>query len=76
MLDTIRDEDIVDQRIKQLKEKQKPKGPPQPGPQKPGNPEVVLDDDPEVQRIRKSGATVEDKLKYEIATGGSNLSLG
>jgi len=76
VLDTIREEDILDQKIKLIKEKSKPNGPPGLGQSKAANAPIEIDKDPELIRIKTSGATVEDKLKYEIATGGSNLSLG
>lgn len=88
VLDTIRDEDIIDQKVKELKAKQKkgkkPAGKKPQGKNKTGakeSPEEKKEEedeikDPELERLRSSGPTVQDKLKYEIFTGGSNLSLG
>jgi ATP-binding cassette, subfamily C (CFTR/MRP), member 1 len=103
ILDTIRDEDIIDQKIKAMKEKKNPKGPggKPPAPDKKtiqakknddkalsenrlttntkeGTDAVenLTEEDLEIERLRSTGATIEDKLNYEIATGGSNLSLG
>lgn len=82
VMDTIRDDDVYDQRIKEYKEKQKK--PPGKAPAKPGKrgktaeaaPPVPAQDDSEIAKIRATPVTLLDKLNYEIATGGSNLSVG
>jgi ABC-type multidrug transport system fused ATPase/permease subunit len=86
VLDTIRAEDIIDQKVKELKGKKGKKKAPAKGkkdqkktePKKDGKEETEEEEikDPELERLRRDGPTIQDKLTYNIATGGSNLSLG
>lgn len=84
VLDTIRAEDIIDQKVKELTAKKKgdkkapAKGKETKVDQEKGDSKEEEADlhDPELERLRKEGPTVKDKLSYNISAGGSNLSLG
>lgn len=79
IFDSIRDEDIIDQKIKEIKDRT-------PMPKKKLNKEQLkkrsdkiekdLSEDPELKRLKESGPKITDKLEYGIEANGGNLSLG
>jgi ABC-type multidrug transport system fused ATPase/permease subunit len=88
VLDTISTADILQQKIKKLKEKQKDKLKKMKKKQlnktknEYGTVEnfmtstIRIDDDPDIKRIQNEGVTNEDKLSFELDARGSNLSIG
>jgi ABC-type multidrug transport system fused ATPase/permease subunit len=88
VLDTIRAEDIIDQKVKEIKAKRKKqekgkkkansrnKTAAKKNDKKKEGEEEEEFNDPELTRLRTSGPTIQDRLSYSISTGGSNLSLG
>jgi ATP-binding cassette subfamily C (CFTR/MRP) protein 1 len=81
ILDSIRTEDIINQKIKAYKAKKNgpaagPGGPPMGRPAAPKKEEIDDKDDPEIQKIRSTVITDTEKLEFAIDAGGSNLSVG
>lgn len=88
VLDTISSADILQQKIKQLKERQKDKLKSMQKKQLKkmkkdfGTVEnfttstVRFDDDPDIKRIQNEGVTNQDKLAFLLESKGSNLSIG
>ena len=88
VLDTIKSEDLINQRIKELKEKAQTKFK---SLKKEKQEEIVekfgsadeyiqttenFDLDPQIARIKEQGATNADKLKFKLEGKGVNLSIG
>ena len=88
VFDTIKLEDIVNQKYKKLKEKMKKKIEKMPEKEKKRltkgfkdvdtyvNSTVKMDDDPILKRLNSKGLEEADKLSLELEQGGTNLSIG
>lgn len=88
VLETIKESDLINQKIQKLKDKQKKKYKKMDDEKKKKIKEKfkTVDefvksalneiDDPEIRRIKEQGITSEDKLKFEIEAKGTNLSIG
>jgi ABC-type multidrug transport system fused ATPase/permease subunit len=88
VLETIRIEDILNQKIKKLKEKQKEKFSKMSKSEKRkiknqfktvdnfAKSTIIMDDDPDLARLKQGQITDHDKLYLEVESRGANLSIG
>lgn len=78
ILDSIRTEDLIEQRIKTYKEEKAKKSAPM---GRPGAPPVVPVEineveDPEIDNLRNMTVTEKEKMEFLVDAGGANLSVG